>query len=392
MNQQSELPLSGIVVVELGDSASAPFTGKILAELGAEVWKVERPTGDSSRGWGPSMWKGSGAAFHALNRGKQSISIDIKDREQLALLHQLIAERADVFLHNLRPGSAAKYGLDAESLRVTKPELVHCEVGAFGHTGPMNSLPGYDPLMQAFSGIMSITGEHDGPPVRAGVSIIDFGTGMWAAIGILAALHRRRTKLDGAAVNASLLETAIAWMSIGVAGYNADGAPGERHGSGVAFIVPHRAYSAADGDLIISCGNDGLFARLSQALDRPEWASDDRFATNTARLANRAEIDRSIADRLAQHPREHWQKRLQDFGVPVAPVQTTAEMVAHEQTKALGIIGAPTGDEIGVVGLPLSFDGKRPPPLPAAQNIGGADDRLHGVLGQRRGTDGNSDG
>ncbi|MFD6270903.1 CaiB/BaiF CoA transferase family protein [Nocardia asteroides] len=392
MNQQSELPLSGIVVVELGDSASAPFTGKILAELGAEIWKVERPTGDSSRGWGPSMWKGSGAAFHALNRGKQSISIDIKDREQLALLHQLIAERADVFLHNLRPGSAAKYGLDAESLRVTKPELVHCEVGAFGHDGPMNSLPGYDPLMQAFSGIMSITGEHDGPPVRAGVSIIDFGTGMWAAIGILAALHRRRSKLDGAAVNASLLETAIAWMSIGVAGYNADGAPGERHGSGVAFIVPHRAYSTADGDLIISCGNDGLFARLSQALDRPEWASDDRFATNTARLAHRAEIDRLIGDRLAEHPREHWQKRLQDFGVPVAPVQTTAEMVAHAQTKALGIIGAPTGDEIGVVGLPLSFDGKRPPPLPAAQDIGGADDRLRGVLGQRHGADGNSDG
>ncbi|MFD6222359.1 CaiB/BaiF CoA transferase family protein [Nocardia asteroides] len=392
MNQQSELPLSGIVVVELGDSASAPFTGKILAELGAEIWKVERPTGDSSRGWGPSMWKGSGAAFHALNRGKQSISIDIKDREQLALLHQLIAERADVFLHNLRPGSAAKYGLDAESLRVTKPELVHCEVGAFGHDGPMNSLPGYDPLMQAFSGIMSITGEHDGPPVRAGVSIIDFGTGMWAAIGILAALHRRRSKLDGAAVNASLLETAIAWMSIGVAGYNADGAPGERHGSGVAFIVPHRAYSTADGDLIISCGNDGLFARLSQALDRPEWASDDRFATNTARLAHRAEIDRLIGDRLAEHPRERWQKRLQDFGVPVAPVQTTAEMVAHAQTKALGIIGAPTGDEIGVVGLPLSFDGKRPPPLPAAQDIGGADDRLRGVLGQRHGADGNSDG
>jgi crotonobetainyl-CoA:carnitine CoA-transferase CaiB-like acyl-CoA transferase len=378
---QNELPLSGIVVVELGDSASAPFTGKILAELGAEVWKVERPTGDSSRGWGPSMWKGSGAAFHALNRGKRSISIDIKDRDQLVLLHQLIGERADVFLHNLRPGSAAKYGLDAESLRVTKPELVHCEVGAFGHSGPMNTLPGYDPLMQAFSGIMSITGENTGPPVRAGVSIIDFGTGMWAAIGILAALHRRRSKLNGAAVDASLLETAIAWMSVGVAGYTTDGAPGERHGSGVAFIVPHRAYSAADGDLIVSCGNDGLFARLSQALDRPEWVSDDRFATNAGRLANRAEIDRLIGGRLAAHPRAYWQKRLQDFGVPVAPVQTTAEMVAHEQTKALAIIGAPSEDEIGVVGLPLSFDGKRPPPLPAAQDIGASDDELRDRLG-----------
>lgn len=378
----NELPLSGVVVVELGDSASAPFTGKILAELGAEVWKVERPSGDSSRSWGPSIWRGSGAAFHALNRGKRSICLDIKDRDQLALLHQLIVERADVFLHNLRPGSAAKYGLDAESLRVTKPELVHCEVGAFGHTGPMNTLPGYDPLMQAFSGIMSITGEHDGPPVRAGVSIVDFGTGMWAAIGILAALFRRNAKLDGSAVNASLLETAIAWMSVGVAGYNADGAPGERHGSGIAFIVPHRAYPAADGDLIISCGNDGLFARLSQALDRPGWADDERFATNTARLANRAEIDRLIADRLAEHPRQYWLQRLQDFGVPVAPVHTTAQMVAHEQTKALGIIGAPAEDEIGVVGLPLSFDGKRPPPLPAAQDIGGADDELRERLGR----------
>ncbi|MGW5570302.1 CaiB/BaiF CoA transferase family protein [Nocardia thailandica] len=373
---QNELPLAGIVVVELGDSASAPFTGKILAELGAEVWKVERPTGDSSRGWGPSMWKGSGAAFHALNRGKRCLSIDIKDRGQLAALHRLIAERADVFLHNLRPGSAAKYGLDAESLRVTKPELVHCEVGAFGHTGPMNTLPGYDPLMQAFSGIMSITGEHDGAPVRAGVSIIDFGTGMWAAIGILAALHRRQSKLDGAAVNASLLETAIAWMSVGVAGHNTDGAPGERHGSGVAFIVPHRAYSAADGDLIVSCGNDGLFARLAAALDRPEWAADERFATNQARLTHRMEIDGLIGERLGTDVREFWQKRLQDFGVPVAPVQTTAEMVAHEQTQALGIIGAPSPDEIGVVGLPLSFDGTRPPPLPAAEDIGASNGRL----------------
>ncbi|MEU2090054.1 CaiB/BaiF CoA transferase family protein [Nocardia beijingensis] len=373
---QNELPLAGIVVVELGDSASAPFAGKILAELGAEVWKVERPTGDSARGWGPSMWKGSGAAFHALNRGKRCISMDIKDRDQLAELHRLIAERADVFLHNLRPGSAAKYGLDAESLRVTKPELVHCAVGAFGHTGPMNTLPGYDPLMQAFSGIMSITGEPDRPPVRAGVSIIDFGTGMWAAIGILAALYRRQSKLDGAAVDASLLETAIAWMSIGVAGYNTDGAPGERRGSGVAFIVPHRAFSAADGDLIVSCGNDGLFARLSAALDRPEWATDERFATNQARLVNRAEIDRLIGERLAGDTREFWQNRLRDFGIPFAPVQTTAEMIAHEQTSALGIIGAPSADEIGVVGLPLSFDGKRPPPLAAAEDIGASNGSL----------------
>ncbi|MFC9735085.1 CaiB/BaiF CoA transferase family protein [Streptomyces roseolus] len=379
-----DLPLSGVVVVELSDSASAPFTGKILAELGAEVWKVERPTGDSARGWGPSTWKGSGAAFHALNRGKRCISIDIKDRDQLTTLHRLIAERADVFVHNLRPGAAASYGLDADSLRVTKPELICCEIGAFGHRGPLNTLPGYDPLMQAFSGIMSITGEEDGSPVRAGVSIVDFGAGMWAAIGVLAALHRRGTKHAGATVNASLLETAVAWMSVGIANHGADGEPGGRHGSGVAFIVPHRAFPASDGDLVVSCANDALFGRLCEALGAPEWATDDRFATNAGRLRNRREIDRLIGERLSGETRAYWQEKLQAAGIPVAPIQTTAELVAHEQTRALGIIGTPDDDELGLVGLPLSFDGKRPPPLHAARDIGADNDGIERVLKDRR--------
>ncbi|MFF9505135.1 CaiB/BaiF CoA transferase family protein [Streptomyces sp. NPDC014656] len=379
-----DLPLSGVVVVELSDSASAPFTGKILAELGAEVWKVERPTGDSARGWGPSTWKGSGAAFHALNRGKRCISIDIKDRDQLTTLHRLIAERADVFVHNLRPGAATSYGLDSDSLRVTKPELICCEIGAFGHRGPLNTLPGYDPLMQAFSGIMSITGEEDGSPVRAGVSIVDFGAGMWAAIGVLAALHRRGTKHAGATVNASLLETAVAWMSVGIANHGADGEPGGRHGSGVAFIVPHRAFPTSDGDVVVSCANDALFARLCEALGAPEWATDDRFATNAGRLRNRREIDRLIGERLSGETRAHWQDKLRAAGIPVAPIQTTAELVAHEQTRALGIIGTPEDDELGLVGLPLSFDGKRPPPLHAARDIGADNDGIERVLKDRR--------
>jgi crotonobetainyl-CoA:carnitine CoA-transferase CaiB-like acyl-CoA transferase len=370
-----DLPLSGVVVVELGDSASAPFSGKILAALGAEVWKVERPTGDSARGWGPSKWKDSGAAYHALNRGKRNICIDIKDKDQLAMLHRLIAERADVFIHNLRPGASANYGLDADSLRVTKPDLIHCEVGAFGHAGPMNTLPGYDPLMQAFSGIMSITGEEGQSPVRAGVSIVDFGTGMWAVIGILSALYRRQNRHCGATVNSSLLETAIAWMSVGVANFNADGEPGARHGSGVAFIVPHRAYAAEDGHLIVSCANDPLFAKLCAALDHPEWAADERFATNAGRLKNRAEIDRLIGERMSQETRAFWTARLQAAGLPVAPIQTTGEMLSNEQTQALGIIEKPSDDEIGIVGLPISFDGKRPPPLHSARDTG-ADNAL----------------
>lgn len=378
-----ELPLTGIVVVELSDSASAPFAGKILAELGAEVWKVERPTGDSARSWGPSEWKGDGAAFHALNRGRRYLSLDIKDRGQLATLHRLIAERADVFLHNLRPGTAARYGLDAENLRVTKPELVHCEIGAFGKAGPLRELPGYDPLMQAFAGIMDITGEADGGPVRAGVSIVDFGTGMWAVIGVLAALNRRHVKHTGAAVDASLLETAIAWNSVGIAGYQADGHPGGRHGSGVAFIVPHRAFAASDGALIVSCANDALFARLSEALGHPEWAADPRFAGNAARLDNRAEIDRLIGERIATGTRAQWQERLEAAGIPCAPVQTTPELVGHEQTRELGIIGTVDEDEIGIVGLPLSFDGRRPPPLHPVRPTGADNDLLGSVLPTR---------
>ncbi|WP_250454581.1 CoA transferase [Caballeronia sp. ATUFL_M2_KS44] len=379
-----DLPLSGVVVVELSDSASAPFAGRILAALGAEVWKVERPTGDSARGWGPSEWRGSSAAYHGLNRGKRAISIDIKDRDQLATLHRLIAEHADVFLHNLRPGSSAQYGLDADSLRVTKPELVCCEIGAFGHLGPLNTLPGYDPLMQAFSGIMSITGEDGQAPVRAGVSIVDFGSGLWAAVGILSALYRRQVKHCGATVNGSLLETALAWMTVNVANYSADGDMGGRHGSGVAFIVPHRAYLASDGHLIISAANDALFAKLCAALDHPEWALDDRFATNAGRLTNRTEIDRLIGERLATGSRAAWQAKLQAAGVPVAPIQTTAEVLGHAQTHALGIIEKPSDDEIGLVGLPLSFDGKRAPPLHAARDIGADNPLLETLLDPSR--------
>ena len=365
-----ELPLDGVVVVELGDSASAPFAGHILTMLGAEIWKVERRGGDSSRSWGPSQWRGSGASYHALNRGKHSICLDIKDPAELATLHRLIAEHADVFIHNLRPGSSSKYGLDPDSLRVTKPELICCEVGAYGHVGPLNKEPGYDPLLQAFSGIMSLTGEQGQAPARAGVSIVDFGTGMWSVIGILSALYSRKVKHIGSTVNTSLFETALGWMSIGIANYCADGAPGDRFGSGVAFIVPHRAYETADGYLIVSAANDKVFARLCEALGRPEWATDERFANNAARLRNRGEIDSLIGERLAEHPRARWQQVFAAAALPCAPIQTTAEVVQHEQTRALGIIAAPSEDEIPLVGLPMSFNGQRPPPLGRAPDIG----------------------
>jgi crotonobetainyl-CoA:carnitine CoA-transferase CaiB-like acyl-CoA transferase len=377
---EAELPLNGVLVVELSDNASLPFCGQILAALGADVWKVERPVGDASRKWGPSQWKGSGAAFHALNRGKRSICIDIKDPEQLATLHELIDRHADVFMHNLRPGSAGQYGLDPENLRARKPELIYSELGAFGHVGPMNKDPGYDPLMQAFSGIMSLTGEEGQPPVRSGVSIIDFGTGLWTAIGILAALYRRKGNNTGATINSSLLETAVAWMSIGIANYAADGYLGSRHGSGIAFMVPHRAFSAADGDLVVSAGNENLFRKLCEALDKPEWARDPKFDTSAARLHNRAEIDGLIGARIAEHTHGFWKERLDACGIPNAPVQSVAELCADKQIRALGIIGKQNANELALPGLPLSFDYKRPPQLHEARDIGQDNEQLHRLL------------
>jgi crotonobetainyl-CoA:carnitine CoA-transferase CaiB-like acyl-CoA transferase len=380
---EADLPLTGVFVVELSDNASLPFCGQILAALGAEVWKVERPSGDASRKWGPSQWKGSGAAFHALNRGKRSICVDIKQPGQLATLHELIQQQADVFMHNLRPGSAGQYGLDPESLRARKPELICCELGAFGHVGPMNKDPGYDPLMQAFSGIMSLTGEEGQPPVRSGVSIIDFGTGLWTAIGILSALYRRQGRHVGATVNSSLLETAVAWMSVGIANYAADGSLGSRHGSGIAFMVPHRAFTAADGHLVVSAGNDNLFSRLCEALGHAEWANDPRFSTNAARLENRLEIDSLIGACIAEHTRAFWKTHLDACGIPNAPVQTVAELCAHEQIRALQILGKPCDDEIALPGLPLSFDGHRPPPLHSARDTGEDNSRLAMLLKRR---------
>ncbi|MGE4238898.1 CaiB/BaiF CoA transferase family protein [Ramlibacter sp.] len=368
---RTTLPLAGLIAVEVGDSASAPFAGQILAGLGVEVWKVERPvTGDSTRSWGPKSCKGSAAAFHALNRGKKSLCLDIKDGADLAALHEFIVARADIFLHNLRPGSAARYGLDPASLREGKPGLVCCEIGAYGHVGAMNRLPGYDPLMQAFAGIMSVTGEEGRQPVRAGVSVNDSGTGMWAVIGILAALATRARTGTGATVNSSLLETAISWMSTNIACLAADGDPGRRYGSGTATVVPHRAYAAADGHIAVSCANDRLFAKLSDVLGHPQWARDPRFATNPARIENRAAIDGLIETQLARASREHWQARLAAVGVASAPVQTTSEIVAHAQTAALQILQSPAADELALVGLPLSFDGRRPPPLSAAPRLG----------------------
>jgi len=353
-------PLAGLTVVELGHSVAAPFAGQILADLGAEVIKVEKAEGDDARHWGPPFWEGASATFQPLNRNKKSVVCELRDPAQLAALKKLIRMRADMVLQNLRPGQVEKLGLDGASLVAAKPDLIYCNLGAFGRKGPLKDRPGYDPLMQAFGGIMSTTGEEGRPPVRVGPSIVDLGTGMWAVIGMLTALNRRRDSGRGGVVDVSLFETAATWMSLLAANYQASGELPKRLGSGAIGIAPYRAYATRDSDLVVAAGSDALFRKLAQVLGHPQWAEDARFTTNPKRVANQAALYALIEAEMKQRATGEWIALLEGAGIPCAPVQNVAEMIAHEQTRALGLMQDVPASTMNFVGLPLSFDGARP--------------------------------
>jgi crotonobetainyl-CoA:carnitine CoA-transferase CaiB-like acyl-CoA transferase len=364
-------PLSGLVVIEIGHSIAAPYAGMILGELGAEVIKVENPQGgDACRGWGPPFLEGAATCFHAVNRAKAGITIDLADEQDAARLRALIMERADVVIHNLKHGALDRYGLGASELAAAKPSLVCCNLGAFGATGPLRERPGYDPMMQAYSGLMSLLGEDGRPPVRVSVSIVDMAAGMWSVIGVLAALQERGRTGKGGIVDASLYETALAWMAIPLAGYLADGEIPARHGSGVDMIVPYQAFAAADGDMMVAAGNDNLFRRLVCALDRPGLAEDPRFRSNRDRVVHRAELVPILAEIFATKPVAHWDDLFEAAGIPHGPLHTLDQVVVDQQTRALGMIQRRPGSELGLVGLPLSFDGIRPPFAKAAPTLG----------------------
>ena len=366
----ADRPLAGVVVVELGHSVAAPFAGQVLGDLGAEVIKVEKPAGDDARQWGPPFVDGAAATFQALNRNKHSWAMDLRDEAHKAALMALIDERADVVLQNMRPGQADALGLGATALRERKPALVYCNLGAFGAAGPLASRPGYDPLMQAFGGIMSVVGEPAGAPVRVGPSIVDMGSGMWAVIGIQAALLQRQVSGIGATVDVSLFETAVAWMSLYAAQYQASGMLPGKNGSGQAGIVPYRAYRTADGDLVVAAGNNGLFERLCSVLGQPQWARDPRFADNPARVRHAAALYALLEPEFLAQDNASWIKRLDAAGVPCAPVQDVAQMLSHPQTQALGLVQPVPGSSVPMVGLPVRFNGVRPLPRSASPALG----------------------
>lgn len=374
--QPGALPLQGIVVIELGHSVAAPFAGQVLADLGAEVIKIEKPEGDDARKWGPPFVDGAAATFQALNRSKRSVVANLRDPGDRQALLALIHEQADVVVQNLRPGQADALGLGSEALLRLKPSLVYCNLGAFGARGPLASHAGYDPLMQAFGGIMSVVGEEGWPSVRVGPSIIDIGTGMWAVIGIQSALLKRHATGTGGVVDVSLFETAAAWMTMPAAQYLASGEMPRKVGSGQVGIVPYRAYRTSDGELVVAAGNNKLFAGLCKALGHPEWISDARFATNPDRVRHADELYGLIEARMNTQNTAHWMAMLEAEGVPNAPVQNVQQMLEHEQTEALGILQEVPGASIPLIGLPLSFDGQRPQSRTASPALGADTERL----------------
>ena len=358
----SFLPLAGVRVLDLTSSLAGPTCTEILAALGADVVKVEHPDrGDEARDWGPRFFEGGSVMFFAANAGKRSVGLDLKSEAGLDVLLRL-ADGAAVLVQSLRPGTAEQLGFGPGTVRARNPGLVYCTIGAFGHRGPLAAEPGYDPLMQAAAGIMSVTGEPDRPPVRVGVSLIDIGTGVWSALAVVAALHEG----GGRTLDLSLYETALSLLPYQLTAVLAGGPVPERQGSAFPLIVPYQVFATADGQLMIVAGNDRLFTALCDVLGADELASDPRFATNPLRVGHRDELIALLEPLIARRATADLLGGLRVAGVPASPVLDVADVAANEQTRALGILQELGGYE--TVAPPVSVDGERirfrsPPPL-----------------------------
>jgi len=355
-------PLAGARVIDATTSIAGPYCAQILGALGAEVIKLERPeTGDDGRAWGPPFWEGEGTMFLSANAGKRSLAISLRDpRGREAVLR--LTETADVFVQSLRPGLAESLGLGPDQIRATNPRLVYCSVGAYGHKGPQSGEAGYDALMQAAGGLISITGEPGRPGVRVGSSLIDQGTGTWAALGILAALLERERTGVGSVVDVSLYETAIGYIGYHLMGYLADGTVPHGEGTRFPMLAPYQVFETGTGGLMIAGGNDRLFASLCNVLELPGLVDEPRFATNPARVANRDALCAILEERLRTEKAEVWLERLLAAGVPAAPVADVPGVLHAPQTEALEIMQPlphPTIPNLTVPALPLSFDRER---------------------------------
>ncbi len=375
-------PLSHIRVLDLTRVLAGPWAGQNLADLGAEVIKVERPkTGDDSRAFGPPWLNdahgkqtGESAYFTCANRGKKSITVNLSQPAGQRIVSALAAQ-CDVLLENYKVGDLARYGLGYDDLKQVNPRLVYCSVTGFGQTGPYRERPGYDFMIQGMGGLMSITGERDdapgGGPQKAGIPIADIMTGMYATIAVCAALAHRAETGVGQHLDLALLDSLVAVLANQGANYLATGASPERLGNAHPNIVPYQTFKTADGDMIVACGNDNLFRKFCQVASCTQLADDPRFATNGVRVEHRAELAAILAEIMAKRPTREWVERLEAAGVPNGPINTVAQVFQEPQAIARGLqfeLPHPLAGKVSLVRSPMRFSAtpvehNRPPPV-----------------------------
>ncbi len=376
--------LAGLRVIELGQILAGPFVGAIFADLGAEVIKIERVEGgDDARRMGPAFRHDDAMTFHIFNRGKKSAALDLRTPEGHAEFERLVAS-ADICVHNLRPGVPETLGVDGPGLTSRHPRLIYCAISAFGHTGPMALRPGFEPLIQAYSGLSAINGGPDDPPMRAGASLCDQGSAMWAVIGALSMLQRRQHTGRGGILQTSLLETALMWCGQKIDAYTGTGEMPARHRTGHPVMVPYEAFDAADGAFMICAGNDRLFAKLAGVMGHPEWVADPRFTGNRDRLQNKDALFALMGPVLMTQPRAVWIERLEAAGVPAAQIHSLPEALAQPQVQALGMFQSVPGEDFALTAMPMTIDGIRPQISHGAPRLGDANGAL-GIGGSGNG-------
>ena len=375
LEHDSSRALAGIRVVDLTQNIAGPHCTQILADLGADVIKVEPPAGDPTRQWGPPFWEGESPLFLAFNRNKRSVLLDLKSDDGKDVLERLV-DRADIFVQAFRAGVIDELGFGYEEIHQRHPGMVYASVTGYGSRGPLRERPGYDPLIQAYTGIMSLTGYPEGDPARVGGSVVDVGTGIVTALGILAALREKERTGEGTHVESSLLATSLGWVSYHIQGYLASGVIPGRMGTGISMIAPYEAFHTSDGELMISAGHDGIFERLCEALKLEELKGDERFTTNPLRVANRTELHGLIEEHTCKMTTAQLRHLLDQNRVPSAPIHDMSEVVEEEQVHAEGLLEPsphPRISDYRDISFPLRFDGLRPtasrvPPLHGEHN------------------------
>ncbi len=327
--------LDGVRVIDLTRVLAGPYCTMMLGDLGADVIKIEAPDrGDDTRHWGPPFTpSGEAAYFLSANRNKRSLTLNLKHEQGIEILKALVRQ-GDVLVENFRTGTLGRWGLDYETLQALRPGLIYCSITGYGTTGPYRDRPGYDFMVQAMGGFMSVTGPPDGDPFRAGVAIADLTAGMFASNAILAALFARERSGDGQQIDIALLDSQVAIMSYVASNYLVSGELPRRYGNGHPNIVPYQEFKAADIHFAFAAGNDSQWATFSRAVGRPEWASDERFASNDARVRHREDVVALLSELFGTRPAQDWMDLCEEIGLPAAPINTIDRVLADPQVQA----------------------------------------------------------